>query len=386
MLRSAEVLGQSLQSAIKQFLEHLRVERNYSPHTLRNYQSDLEGFFYGISARGQARRQAQDASGRFARSGPERSRGAKKKSSSLPDGPIPADYLKLREYLARLHSEGQKRTTIARKLAALRSFYRYACREGLVKENPAKLVASPRLPQTLPSVMTMEETNQLIDAVGKAATAGFVLPNRRRVRWSGSDADGVSHGPDALANRAATGNERTTSGDTASSGLIVRDRLIFELLYGAGLRVSELVGLNLDHVNTSELVLLVRGKGKKERVAPFGAKALAALRAYRSCRDELLRQKGIESQALFLNERGGRLTTRSVGRIVKKYATLFRGDTTLHPHSLRHAFATHLLSEGADLRAIQELLGHSSLSSTQKYTRISIRQLMEVYDKTHPRA
>ena len=380
-------MGQSFQAAIKQFLEHLRVERNYSPHTLRNYRSDFQSFLLGILAGEKAIRQARNASDRFARKDLGRSRGLNKKSSLSVDVAIPTDYLKIRGYLAQLHSEGQKRTTIARKLAALRSFYKYACRERMVKENPAKLLASPRLPQTLPAVMTMEETNQLIDAVAQSATKG--LPNSAwldRVGWSGTAADRDSREREMRANGAASGSKRISRGEAALTGLIVRDRLIFELLYGAGLRVSELVGLNLDHVDLSESVLLVRGKGKKERVAPFGAKALAALRAYRFFRDELLRKKGMESQALLLNERGGRLTTRSVGRIVKKYATLFRGDTTLHPHSLRHAFATHLLSEGADLRAIQELLGHSSLSSTQKYTRISIRQLMEVYDKTHPRA
>ena len=311
-------MSRSLHPAIEQFLEHLRVERNYSPHTLRNYRGDLEVFFHGVAA--DPKTENRDS--------------------------IACDYLKIREHLAQLHFERRKPTTIARKLAALRSFYRYACREGLVKENPAKLVSSPRLPQTLPEVMTVEETNRLIDAVNQAA------------------------GP----------------GTPAAPELLARDRLILELLYGAGLWVSELVGLNLDRVHESESVLLVRGKGKKERLSPFGGKAAAALRAYRSCRDDLLRKNGVETEALLVNRLGGRLTTRSVGRIVKRYSTLFRGDTTLHPHSLRHAFATHLLSEGADLRAIQELLGHSSLSSTQKYTRISIRQLMEVYDKTHPRA
>ena len=316
-------MSRSLHPAIEQFLEHLRVERKYSPHTLRNYRGDLRAFFHGTDA------------------------DPKTKHPSPPEQvSIARGYLEIREHLAQLHFARRKATTIARKLAALRSFYRYACREGLVKENPAKLVSSPRLPQTLPEVMTVEETNRLIDAV----------------------------------------NQAVSPGTPATPALLARDRLILELLYGAGLRVSELVGLNLDRVHAAESMLLVRGKGKKERLAPFGAKALAALHDYRAAREDLLRKNGVETEALFVNQRGGRLTTRSVGRIVKKYSTLFRGDTTLHPHSLRHAFATHLLSEGADLRAIQELLGHSSLSSTQKYTRVSMRQLMEVYDKTHPRA
>ena len=313
----------SLDPAVERFLEHLRVERNYSVHTLRNYRSDLEAFFRFVTFR--------------------------KKKSAAPQPqalPIEVDHLTIREYLGRLYSERLKPATIARKLAALRSFYRYACREGLLKENPAKLVASPRLPQMLPPVMTTEETNQLIDSVQTIAA--------------------TSEGRDALR--------------------VARDHLIFELLYGSGLRVSELVGLNLDQLDLADGVLLVRGKGKKERTVPFGSKALAALEEYCRQRAERQGQNGMNPEALLISARGSRLTTRTVHRIVKRYSSRLRGDPTLHPHSLRHAFATHLLSEGADLRAIQELLGHSSLSSTQKYTRISIRQLMEVYDKTHPRA
>ena len=309
---------------VEQFLEYLRVERNYSVHTLRNYRSDLEEFF------------------RYQRS----SSGGKRKGPPPAESTLALGYRRIRDYLAWLYVQRRKPTTIARKLAALRSFYRYACREGLAKENPAKLVSSPRLPKTLPEVMTTEETNRLIDAVDQAARPG----------------------------------------PPPAPALLARDRLIFELLYGSGLRVSELVGLNLEQVNLGEDLLLVRGKGKKERIVPFGAKAREALQQYYPLREELLQKGGIETEALFVNHRGQQLTSRSAGRIVKKYAVWLRGDTTLHPHSLRHAFATHLLSEGADLRVIQELLGHSSLSSTQKYTRISIRHLMEVYDKTHPRA
>ena len=313
----------SLDPAVERFLEHLHVERNYSAHTLRNYRSDLEAFFHFVTSR-------------------------KKKSAAPkpPALPIEVDHLTIREYLGRLYAERRKPATIARKLAALRSFYRYACREGLLQENPAKLVASPRLPQMLPPVMTTEETNQLIDSVQTIAA--------------------TSEGRDALR--------------------VARDHLIFELLYGSGLRVSELVGLSLDQLDLADGVLLVRGKGKKERTVPFGSKALAAFEEYCRQRAERLGQNGMNPEALLVSARGSRLTTRTVHRIVRRYSSRLRGDPTLHPHSLRHAFATHLLSEGADLRAIQELLGHSSLSSTQKYTRISIRQLMEVYDKTHPRA
>lgn len=311
-----------LPRAVEQFLEHLRVERNFSAHTLRNYRSDLEVFFEFAAARKATA------------------------SAAFDKLPFVVDHRAIREYLGRLYSARAKPATIARKLAALRSFYRYACREGMVKENPAKLVSSPKLPQTLPAVMTTEETNRLIDAVGAD-------------NWPGKN-------PDPL--------------------LLLRDRLIFELLYGSGLRVSELVGLSFEQVHRSTGMLLVRGKGKKERTVPFGSKAAEAL-------DQYLRERSLrfpdgtpDAEAVLVNARGKRLTARSAHRIVQRYARLLSGDPTLHPHSLRHAFATHLLGEGADLRAIQELLGHSSLSTTQKYTRVSIRQLMEVYDKAHPRA
>jgi integrase/recombinase XerC len=161
---------------------------------------------------------------------------------------------------------------------------------------------------------------------------------------------------------------------------------MLELLYASGLRVSELVGLDLRHVNFGEGMLLVRGKGRKERVVPFGTKALEALKAYLPVREKTLSENRAGTPALFLNARGKRLTTRSVDRLLKKYVRQFGPDVKLSPHGLRHAFASHLLTEGADLRAIQEMLGHASLSTTQKYTQVSIRQLMEVYDKTHPKA
>jgi integrase/recombinase XerC len=316
-------VSQGVHQAIEQFLEHLRAERNYSPHTLRCYRGDLETFFQHVARAGSSR----------------------KRAALEGDFSAAIDYLEIRDYMAMLYAERRKPATIARKLAALRSFYRYCCREGLAKENPAKLVSTPRQPQRLPDVLTPEEMNQLLDAALHTPEAGPQAP-----------------------------------------ALAARDRLILEMLYGTGLRVSELTGLNLSDVDTKELLLLARGKGKKERLVPFGRKALAAWETYLPLRAELLEKAAAETDALLINARGKRLTTRSVGRLVKQYAIRLRGDTTLHPHSFRHAFATHLLSEGADLRAIQELLGHSSLSSTQKYTRVSIRQLMEVYDKAHPRA
>jgi integrase/recombinase XerC len=312
-----------IQSAIEDFLEHLRVERNYSPHTLRNYRSDLEKFFL-----------------------PQRNNGGARSESASADFSKAASFRSIRDYLGALYAGRRKPSTVARKLAALRSFYRYACREGLAKENPAKLVSTPRQPQRLPEVMTVGEMNQLLDAVASRPGA-------------------APRGNPALAER---------------------DRLLLELLYSSGLRVSELVGLNLADVNAADQMLLARGKGKKERIVPIGSKALAAIEDWLPLRAALLAMRRAETAALFVNWRGERLTTRSVGRIVKGCGVRLRGDSTLHPHSFRHAFATHLLSEGADLRAIQEMLGHASLSTTQKYTRVSIRQLMQVYDKTHPRA
>jgi integrase/recombinase XerC len=208
----------------------------------------------------------------------------------------------------------------------------------------AKLVATPKIPKDLPLVMTPEQTNNLIDAVAESP---------------------------------ADGNKDATERFPAR---IPRDRVIFELLYGSGLRVAELVGLDREDFDWKERWIRVRGKGRKERLVPFGKRAAEALEIYMGlCGHE-------KQQAVLLNARGGRLTTRSVDRIVKRYAMRVSGDPSLHPHSLRHAFATHLLSDGADLRAIQELLGHASLSTTQKYTQLSLEKLMEVYDRSHPKA
>ncbi|MCY4189672.1 MAG: tyrosine-type recombinase/integrase, partial [Bryobacterales bacterium] len=241
--------------------------------------------------------------------------------------------------------KGWSAATTARHLAALRGFFEYLVREEGLPSNPARSLASPKIPKKLPPVMTAEDTNRIIDEVRFES---------KRDRF-----------PDK----------------------VLRDRLIFELLYGAGLRVSELVGLDLDDIDTAERWIAVRGKGRKERQVPYGARAHEALERYLAARAKL-DAPGME-QALFLHRWGGRLrrlTARSVGLIVKKYARLLNGDSALHPHSLRHAFATHLLSEGADLRAIQELLGHASLSTTQKYTQLSMKDLMGVYDAAHPKA
>jgi integrase/recombinase XerC len=321
-----------MQAAIEKFLTYLRDERNASAHTLRNYRGDLQRFRAYLTI--------PDRRGR-----PQEPR--------LEE----IDHLVLREYLGDLYSREKQKTSIARALAALRSFFKFCVRDGLLAENPARLVRTPRLPQRLPSVPTAEQVNRFLDTCAEATPR--------------------------LAGKSAT-KER----DARARRLIRRDRALLELLYASGLRASELVGLNLADINRREQMLRVRGKGRKERLVPYGDKAEAALERWTEAREEILSagKRREDSDALFLNHLGERLTTRSVGNIVKNYGRLFDPNWDLHPHALRHAFATHLLSEGADLRAIQELLGHRSLSTTQKYTSVSIEQLMEVYDKAHPRA
>ncbi len=253
-----------------------------------------------------------------------------------PPPPAEFDVLELREWLAHLYELGLDKTTIRRKLAAVRSLFEHCLRRGVVQVNKAKLLATPRLPKRLPVVPTEEQTNSLIDAV----------------------AEGKLERP-----------------------YPERDLALLEVLYGCGVRISELEGMNVDDLDLREGWLRVRGKRKKERQVPIPARALEALRRYIDCRRAAPGEK-----AVFVNHRGRRLTARGAHKILRLYAVALAGDSSIHPHSLRHAYATHLLNAGADLRAIQELLGHASLSTTQKYTQVSLRELMEVYDKAHPRA
>jgi integrase/recombinase XerC len=317
-----------MDSAVQKFLIYLRSVRNSSPHTIRSYENDLAQFLRFLTP-------------------PE---------TAMPR-PEDVTHLMIREFVANLHDQKLEKSTIARKLAAIRSFFKYAVREGLVVRNPARMVATPKLPKRIPSVVSAEDLNSFLDSIVEK-------PARASTR-----------------RRAGTVNDD-------SRLMVRRDRAILELLYASGLRVSELTGLNLGDMDRKELMLRVRGKGNKERIVPYGGKAQQALEAYEPLREEVLRKAGSrgERQAVFLNHMGTRLTQRSVARIVKKYSRLANINWDLHPHSLRHAFATHLLADGADLRAIQELLGHSSLSTTQRYTHATIRQLLEVYDKAHPRA
>jgi integrase/recombinase XerC len=254
------------------------------------------------------------------------------------------EHLHIRGYLAELYGRGLSKASAARALAAVRSWFKWLARMGHVPQNPAALVSTPKLPKHLPRVPTIEQMNRALDS--KAAE------------------DDASAWPS-------------------------RDAVIFELLYGCGIRNAELVGLDLKHVRWAAETLLVRGKGAKERLVPFGDAAAAAIRAYLPERSQRLAAAGKQSDALLVSARvkgSGRLTTRSVGRIVKRMALAHGMAPETHPHTLRHAFGTHMLEEGADLRAIQELLGHERLSTTQRYTQLTVRQVTEVYDRTHPRA
>jgi integrase/recombinase XerC len=293
----------TVQKSADQFLKTLE-HRNASRHTIKAYRGDLENF-------------AAYAGFRDWKS---------------------IDHVAIRGFLSQLYEKGLSKTSVARSLAAVRSLYRWLAQEGVVEQNPAALVTTPKLPKKLPRVPTIEEMNTVLDA----------------------------EMPDAAA-------------------FPERDRLILELLYGCGIRNSELTGINLDHIRLSAEAILIRGKGKKERYVPFGESVKVALAAYLPVRQRILVGK-INTSALLINQRGGPLTTRSVGRIVKKIAVAKGLSPDVHPHTLRHAFGTHMLEEGADLRAIQEMLGHERLSTTQRYTQLSIKHVLQVYDQTHPRA
>ncbi len=290
--------------AVSDFLHHLR-ERNASPHTIKAYTGDLANFSAYVGSRSWKQ----------------------------------IDHIAIRGFLSQLYEKGLGKTSVARSLAAVRSLYRWLAREGVVEQNPAKLVATPKLPKKLPRVPTIEEMNSVLDGT-MPETAAF---------------------PE-------------------------RDRLMLELLYGCGIRNSELTGINLDDIRLSAEAILIRGKGKKERYVPFGGAIKGALSIYLPARQALLAETKKNTAALLLNQRGGRLTTRSVGRIIKKIAVAKGLSPDVHPHTLRHAFGTHMLEEGADLRAIQELLGHERLATTQRYTQLSMKHVLQVYDQTHPRA
>jgi integrase/recombinase XerC len=319
-----------LKLATLRFLDYLKYERNASPKTIFNYGMDLEQFHKFVTP---------------------------------PDLPTPSlseiDHRLIREYLGFLYDRKLEKSSVARKLSALRSLFRFCIREKLVKTNPAKLIPSPKLPRRLPTVLTPEEMCHFLDGLG--AIEPQVNPKR------------------------SLPPERRE----AEARLVpARDRAIFELLYSSGLRASELTGLDLMNIDKDAKTVFVLGKGRKERVVPYGSKAEIALDAYWPVRQQIVNSTGSKAalQAVFLSCYGSRLSSQGVYRIIKKYSRLANTNWDMHPHSLRHAFATHLLADGADLRAIQELLGHKQLASTQRYTHATIENLIDVYDKAHPRA
>ncbi len=302
-----------MHNLIEQFLEHLRYERNVSAHTLRNYASDLEQFLNFLTADGK-------------RKAPEVSQ---------------IDHLTIREWLASLHTDQKKKSSIARKLAALRTFFQFLVREGMLELNPAKLVATPKLEKKLPKYLSIEEAISFIESPDPETELGR------------------------------------------------RDRAMLELMYATGVRVAELTTLNIPDVDFGNQLVRVTGKRRKQRIVPFGDPAGAAIRSYLDVREKFLFNAPVskrDEEALFLNYQGTRITTRSVGRMVEKYIRICAGMHNISPHALRHSFATHLLDSGADLRDIQELLGHARLSTTQVYTHVSMEKLIAVYDKAHPKA
>jgi integrase/recombinase XerC len=306
-----------MEQLIEQFLEHLRYERNVSAHTLRNYASDLEQFVDHLA--------------------PADPKSGARKFPDLKN----VDHLTIREWLAELHSAQKKKASIARKLAALRTFFQFLVREGLLESNPAKLVSTPRQEKKLPKHLSIEEAIKFIET------------------------------PDI------------------QTDLGKRDRAMLELMYATGVRVAELTTLNLADIDFRNQLIRVTGKRRKQRIVPFGDPAANAIRDYLKVRDKFLLNSPIserDDEALFLNYQGTRITTRSVGRMVEKYIKICAGIHRISPHALRHSFATHLLDSGADLRDIQELLGHARLSTTQVYTHVSMEKLVEVYDKAHPKA
>jgi integrase/recombinase XerC len=310
--RALRMMDSTVSQLIESFLESLSTEKGYSINTCRAYRRDLEEFY------------------QYLVSDMAKNRGDLKSSDLEMIGS-----LTIRGFLGVLYKKNKK-ITMARKLSAIRSFFKYTVKKGYIKVNPAKLLATPKREKKIPAYLPVDEMFRLLDSIKM---------------------DDV---------------------------LSVRNRAIFEMLYSTGIRVSELAGLNVYDVDCTKRLVRVLGKGNKERMVPVGKKAVSFLKAYR---EKLESEKGVPGNngPLFLNKNMGRLTTRSIGRILEKIVKECALLTPVSPHGLRHSFATHMLDAGADLRVVQELLGHKSLSTTQKYTHVSIDKLMETYDKAHPR-
>ena len=318
-------------TALQHFVNYMHYERNFSPHSIRNYGDDILLFMTFITPPGETTPSVEAT-----------------------------ELILLREFVSSLYGRDLSKPSIKRKIAALRAFFKFCVREGWVAGNPAKMLHSPKLPIRVPRVQTPEELSNFLDRMpgGKSQQSAPIVHGRRAVRGMYP-------------------NERH---------IPARDRAMLELLYASGLRVSELCGLNVGDIDRTSQMLRVMGKRRKERVVPFGDQAAAALDEYLPLRLELLNwhHRDPNYDAVFLGNRGRRIATSTVAQMVKSYCNMLNPEFNLHPHAFRHAFATHLLGDGADLRAIQELLGHASLSTTQRYTQASIEQLMKVYDKSHP--
>lgn len=296
----------------REFLDHLQYARNYSLNTLAAYRRDLSEFLTFLAPT----------------------------AKHPPPPPEAIDHITIREFLGFLYRKGNGRSTVVRKLSAIRSFLTYLHRQGIIQTNPARLVHTPRQAERQPEVLSESEVAVILETPPRDSILGL------------------------------------------------RDRAILELLYAAGVRVGELVRLDLDDCALEQRLLKVRGKGRRERIVPFGEPAYRALQDYLAVRGRLLRRAAAspEPGALFLNHRGGRLSARSVQRLLSKYVRQAASGLHVHPHVFRHSFATHLLNRGADLRVIQELLGHSRLSTTQRYTHLAWEDLLATYRRTHPRA
>jgi integrase/recombinase XerC len=299
-----------MHEALAEFLRHLSLEKNASAYTIKSYREDLN--------------QALD----FFR----------EKAGVRVKEPRQVSTRHVRAYLAWLHEQRYSKATIARRMAAVRSWFRFLCRQGTIETNPADGLRSPRQDKKLPHFLSEEELSRLLEK------------------------------------------------PPAGKPLGIRDRAILETLYSAGVRVSELTGLNVEDVDVDSGLAVVRGKGKRERLVPLGRPALAALKRWLTWRDEMAKKKSRTSPAVFLNKNGSRLSSRSVGRLLEKYLALAGLDPRTSPHTLRHSFATHLLDRGADIRSVQELLGHRSLGTTQIYTHVTTSRLKESYHQAHPRA
>ncbi|AFL87623.1 site-specific recombinase XerD [Terriglobus roseus DSM 18391] len=329
-------MSDRMQALADRFITMLDGERGASEHTVRAYTREVQAFATYLAA-----------------------------TLGEDVAPKSIEHTHIRGYLAVLYDRGLTRASAARALAAVRSWFKWMAKEGIVDQNPATLVATPKLPKHLPRVPSAEEVNRVLDGIeGDIDRAGRGVPKKS----SATDGEAYTGWPE-------------------------RDRVIWELLYGCGIRNSELVGIDLASLHWANDAILVRGKGRKERYVPLGDAAAEAIRNYLPHREAKLQAAGkgalVAAGPLLINQsaRGvARLTTRSVGRIVKSIAVARGLPADVHPHTLRHAFGTHMLEDGADLRAIQELLGHERLSTTQRYTQLTVSQVQQVYDETHPRA